>query len=482
MRGSGVCRLRYLILILGNQTTNCHYRQSIHNLQSVELQSGIIERWDQLSWLTAVPGDAIVIDRYGWALEAAKSWRERGIGYYIDRNDEVWQYRRVGSSDIEGSRLADFLVLLATERKERAIPSHEVQAIISSLVTQRRPWRHVMAQLVYQRVLAVDEPETLSDGRTENLGHLDMMRLPRIEMDSPGRALSKVELLRSANYDYKLALLLSVQPTDPNAELSKILLGASILCGMDRLLVDRNGELDELARAGPLAEYDVEGLARSATGILSEIASFGTWWLKIGLWHRVGWSSGQMMNLISSGRPQPEKYGEDLPNGKRCEVLFKASYNMMVMVKELDSVLGRLQLSEQSPPDRWPLDTPGIPRPSLALFYGQLISAFILDLVECRLVKQDGMDYIRVSKVHGNLGMEPRWGYITSMISNILRGRCVDLIYGITPTTPTQVVEYGGRMLHLFDEWIWIPTRFLKDWHQRHHPNEEFLAGLVGVM
>lgn len=188
------------------------------------------------------------------------------------------------------------------------------------------------------------------------------------------------------------------------------------------------------------------------------------------------------MNLISSGRPQPEKYGEYLPNGKRCEVLFKASYNMMVMVKELDSVLGRLQLSEQSPPDRWPLDTPGIPRPSLALFYGQLISAFILDLVECRLVKQDGMDYIRVSKVHGNLGMEPRWGYITSMISNILRGRCVDLIYGITPTTPTQVVEYGGRMLHLFDEWIWIPTRFLKDWHQRHHPNEEFLAGLVDVM
>ncbi|CAG9951531.1 unnamed protein product [Clonostachys rosea f. rosea IK726] len=470
-----------LILILGNQTTNCHYQQSIHNVHSVELESGIIERWDQLSWLTAVPGDAVVVDRYGWALEAAKAWRERGAGYYIDRNDKGWQYRRVGSSAIEGSRLADFLVLLAAERKERNIASHEVHAIIASLITQRRPWRHVMAQLVYQRVLNVDEPETLSDGSTKNPGPVDMMRLPRIEMDGPGRALSKVELLRSANYDYRLALLLSVHPTDPNAVLSKILLGASILCGMDRLLVDRNGELDQLARAGPLAEYDIESLAKSAAGILSEIASFGTWWLKIGLWHRVGWL-GQMMNLISSGRPQPEKYGEDLPNGKRCEVLFNASYNMMVMVKKLDSVLGRLQLSEQSPLDRWPLDTPGIPRPSLTLFYGQLTSAFILDLVECRFVKQDTMDCIRVSKVHSDLVMEPRWGYITSMIRNILRGQRTDSIFGIVPTTPTQVVGYGGRRVHLFDEWIWIPTRCLNDWHQRHHPNEELSAGLVDLV
>ncbi|CAH0041780.1 unnamed protein product [Clonostachys rhizophaga] len=471
-----------LILILGNETINFHYQESIHNVHSVELQSGIIERWDQLSWLTAVPGDAVVIDRYGWALEAAKAWRERGTGYYIDRNDEGWQYRRVGSSAIEGSRLADFLVLLAAERKERNIASHDVHATITSLITQRQTWRHVMAQLVYQRILNVDERETLSDGSTETPGPVDMMRLPQIDMGGPGRLLSEVELLRSANYDYRLAVLLSAQPTDHNAERCKTLLGACILSGMDRLLVDENGELDQLARAGPFAEYDIEGLAKSATGILSEIASLGTWWLKIGLWHRVGWSSSQMGNLLCSGRPQPETYGEGLPNGKRCEVFFKTIYNILVLLQAPDSVIGRLQLSEQPPPDRWPLDTAGIPRPSLNLFYGQLTSAFILDLVECRFVKQDNMDYIRVSKVHGDLVMEPRWGYITSMIRNILRGQRTGLIYGIVPTTPAQVLGYGGRRVHLFDEWIWIPTRCLNDWHQRHHPNEEILAGLRNLM
>ncbi|CAG9989440.1 unnamed protein product [Clonostachys byssicola] len=461
-----------LILILGNQTTNSHYEESIRDVHSVQLQGGIIEWWDQLSWLTAVPGDAVVIDRYGWALEAAKAWRERGTGYYIDRNDKGLQYRRVGSSEIEGSRLADFLVLLATERKERAIPSHEVQAIISSLVAQRRPWRRVMAQLVYQRVLAANEPETLSDVSTENPGRLDMMGLPRIDMDGPGRLLSKVRLLRNANYDYRLAVLLSAQPTDPNAELCKTLLGASILSGIDRLLVDEFGELDQLARGGPLTEYDVEGLAKSATGILSEIASFGTWWLKIGLWHRVTWSSGQMTSLLFSDLPRPERYGEDLPNGKRCEGLFPVSYDMMTMVNALDSVQAWLQFGEQPAPDKWPLATPGIPKPSLNLFYRQLTSAFILDLVECRFFKEDGMDYIHVIKVHGGLVMEPKWGYISSMIANILRAKRTNFIFGIVPTTPTQVILDGGKEVHSFDEWIWIPTRCVNDWNQRHHPND----------
>lgn len=254
-------------------------------------------------------------------------------------------------------------------------------------------------------------------------------------------------LLPVVQYDYRLAVLLSLPTRDTIVGRIKAQLAAMLMIGCDQLF--------DLSR---LPEDGYTGAQYRAEGYTSSLTMEGTWWVLLGILKPA-------LRVVKDNPEAAEDVSVGVPlSGGRKDVAIKVSRSAMVhfsqaLIRIMD-VMHKCDITDVVyPPESEPLKME-LSQESRDELYGHLLHAFVSGLVvyskEMVLVSSN----VRVATM----------GYLEHLIDldDMLEGQ--DLAFGVTDRL--LVEREAGKPQFGVGNMVGIPHHIVRKWEQVHHSGE----------